>query len=271
MAANTSWAALGKATELRKRILFTLALLIVYRPQHLPDGRKSAEVWRKYCREVGIGEIHIACALTHCNRDHQQFGFDSGVEFPPHNMEAPNLSDQLPFTTRWRGYAPDYSPIADTYLDAKYGPERSVFRGVIPSWDNTARRGDDGTIILNGTPENYEFWLSEAIRQTREDFPGQRNRLVFVNAWNEWAEGCHLEPDRKYGHKFLEATLRAKAGTSLTGWSHVGGPQDVIIATRSTAPAPAPRRKKSALRRGFRAVRDTLNGRRFRKNYKKVS
>ncbi|MBI5568733.1 MAG: glycoside hydrolase family 99-like domain-containing protein [Desulfomonile tiedjei] len=64
-------------------------------------------------------------------------------------------------------------------------------------------------LMINGTPRNYECWLAEAIRKTVNDFPGQE-RLVFINAWNEWAEGCHLEPDRAFGRQFLEATLTAK-------------------------------------------------------------
>ncbi len=250
-------------------------LILVYRPQHLPDARAAVRVWRQYCRDAGIGEIHVASALTHGNWDYRQFGFDAGVEFPPHNMKGPDFSRHVAFSTPWRGYMPDYSPIAELYLNRPRPEGETVYRGVFPSWDNTARRGDNGVVILNGTPENYEFWLSETIRRTREELP-EGQRLVFINAWNEWAEGCHLEPCRKYGHEFLAATLRAKAGSSLGAWTHVGLPPGVGLAgegadgwtptgVRHRAKARKSKQdEKSALSRGFRAVRDTLNGRRFR-------
>ncbi len=204
-------------------------LLIVYRPQHLPDSKRSVETWRTYCAKIGIPEIHVACALTHKNWDHVTYGFDSGVEFPPHNMTAPNLAHELGFFSPYKGYCPDYSDIAEMYLSRHYDSRNSGFRGVFPSWDNTARRGDIGTVILNGTPENYEYWLSEAIRKTTEDFPNEE-RLVFINAWNEWAEGCHLEPDREYGHRFLRATAQAKNGTIVSGWTHTGIPAACLAA-----------------------------------------
>ncbi len=184
-------------------------LLIVYRPQQLPNPRRSAQVWREHCRSAGLGDIHICAALTHGNRNYQQFEFDSGVEFPPHSLEADrNLNASIDFYAPFGGNVLTFEAIASTYLDRRYQPG-NVFRSVFPSWDNTARTGPRAFIALNGTPGNYEFWLAESIRRTMRDFPGEE-RLVFINAWNEWAEGCHLEPDRKYARQFLEATLRAK-------------------------------------------------------------
>ena len=198
-----------------------MPFLIVYRPQHLPDARKTAQIWRDYCRNAGIGEIHICAALTHGNTDYAQFGFDSGVEFPPHNMQhkVKNVSHCIEFFEPFRGSVMQFDAVARSFLDRTY-PALNVFRGVFPSWDNTARTGSRALIMLNGTPENYEYWLAESIRKTRQDFPGE-DRFVFINAWNEWAEGCHLEPDRKYQRQFLEATLRAKRNESqLSGFSH---------------------------------------------------
>ncbi len=186
--------------------------LIVYRPQHLPDAKKTAKVWRDYCRLIGVGEIHLCAALTHGNLDYAQFGFDSGVEFPPHNIQSNNIAEQISFYEPFRGYVADYADIAQTYLDKEY-VHPNVFRGVFPAWDNTARTGNRGVVIRNSSPVNYEYWLAESIARTVNGFPG-RERFVFINAWNEWAEGCHLEPDRKYGRSFLEATKRAKLGES---------------------------------------------------------
>lgn len=186
--------------------------LIVYRPQHLPDARKTTAIWRDYCRTVGIGEIHISAALTHGNEDYAQFGFDSGVEFPPHNLQCPNIADQISFYEPFRGYVVEYPTVARMYLERRY-THSNVFRGVFPSWDNTPRTGNRGVVVLGSTPDNYEYWLSECIGKTRQDYPVQE-RFVFINAWNEWAEGCHLEPDRTYGRRFLEATLRAKKQSS---------------------------------------------------------
>ena len=187
-------------------------ILIVYRPQHLPDPRKTASIWREYCRANGIGEIHLCAALTHGNLDYDKFGFNSGVEFPPHNLTVSAQNERLHFFQPFQGHAVLFHEIARSYLNRSY-KAANVFRCAFPSWDNTARTGSRALTVLNGTPGNYEYWLSEAIRRTAEDFP-DNERLVFVNAWNEWAEGCHLEPDRKYGLKFLEATQAAIAGTS---------------------------------------------------------
>lgn len=184
--------------------------LIVYRPQHLPDASKTVAVWRDYCRSMGLGEIHICAALTHGNQDYEQFGFDSGVEFPPHNLPPVNINADLKFFDTFRGNVIQYANTAQAYLDRDYGSVVRVFKTVFPSWDNTARTKDRALVVLNGVPDNYEYWLASTIDKSKK-VDGQDN-LIFINAWNEWAEGCHLEPDRWFGHGFLQATLNAKNG-----------------------------------------------------------
>ena len=82
-----------------------------------------------------------------------------------------------------------------------------TFETVVPQWDNTARTGPRAVVLHGSTPESYEKWLHEVLVRTLER--PKEQRVVFVNAWNEWGEGCHLEPDRRWGHAYLEATRRA--------------------------------------------------------------
>jgi lipopolysaccharide biosynthesis protein/2-polyprenyl-3-methyl-5-hydroxy-6-metoxy-1,4-benzoquinol methylase len=186
--------------------------LIVYQPQHLPDPRRTLDTWREYCAQNGIGKIHICAALTNENQNYIKLGFDSGLQFPPHNRKCGSVNDDVDFYTPFHGCVVEYADLAQSYLEEVY-PHPNVFRTVCPSWDQTARVGSRAFIVLNGTPGNYEYWLKESMRRTAEDVPGQQ-RFVFINAWNEWAEGCHLEPDRRYQRQFLEATLRVKTNQS---------------------------------------------------------
>lgn len=81
-------------------------------------------------------------------------------------------------------------------------------RGIMPAWDNTARKRERAMIFAHATPRDYQAWLTCLARWTRRHRRGDE-RLIFVNAWNEWAEGCHLEPDLRHGHAFLDAHRRA--------------------------------------------------------------
>lgn len=188
-------------------------VLVVYRPQHIPDARQAAERWREHCRKAGVGEIHIVCALTHGNDDYKQYGFDAGVEFPPHNMRIKGVNEIVPAYQPYNGHAVEFSDVARDYLGRDHRARR-IYRTVFPSWDNTARVKDRALIVLGATVSNYERWLRGASSLTKSD-RRDSEQLVFINAWNEWAEGCHLEPDRKFGRGFLEATSRVKRGVSM--------------------------------------------------------
>ncbi len=183
-------------------------LLIVYRLQHMPDAPAAIAIWRAYCSEMGIGDIHVCAALTHGNDNYQHFGCDSGVEFPPHNMRCESVAGRVRFNAPFFGYAVQYADIARSFLQRQYGEGSRIFKTVFPSWDNTARTGGRAVVVLNGTPANYGRWLGTTLAAARTQSL-DHDQLVFINAWNEWAEGCHLEPDRRYGDAFLKATLNA--------------------------------------------------------------
>lgn len=182
-------------------------LLIVYRPALLPSAKETAQRWRKWLREHGYGEVYLVCTESFERVSPETIGFDASVEFPPNNaglVSEPSLVDDLRDGLSiydWR----QLRLRAKRYSKPKY----KLFRGVTPQWDNTPRRPQNGSVFVNTSPSAFSAWVSDAIRDTAERFPDAQERLVFINAWNEWAEGAHLEPDRKYGYAWLEAVRRA--------------------------------------------------------------
>jgi lipopolysaccharide biosynthesis protein len=79
---------------------------------------------------------------------------------------------------------------------------------VNPGWDNEPRRSGRGRVYAHASPRGYRDWLADTLIQRAPKLP-QSQRLVFINAWNEWAEGAVLEPDARLGHAWLDATRRA--------------------------------------------------------------
>lgn len=186
-------------------------LVLIYRIQLLPDAAQTAQLWREECRKAGIGEIFLGAVQSFEIVDPRAFGFDGAIEFPPHGMNGQPINHQVTVTNpHFEGFVFDYEQVVANSLSR---PQESypLFRGVMPSWDNTARRQDKGQALINSSPANYEFWLSQIVQQARQK-PEVEERIIFINAWNEWGEGCHLEPDVKYGHQYLEATKNALQG-----------------------------------------------------------
>jgi lipopolysaccharide biosynthesis protein len=191
-------------------------LLIVYRINTLPDPAATVALWRDLCRREGVGELYLGAALTYDTGDPTRIGFDAAVEFPPHGIRTPAVNERVDLVNpEFRGTIVDYRQfVVDTLAE----PSRDyrVHRTVMPGWDNTARRQNDALTFVNASPEVYEVWLAETVARTlRENPPGER--LVFVNAWNEWAEAAYLEPDARYGRQYLLATRRALAAAAVSG------------------------------------------------------
>ncbi len=183
-------------------------LVIVYRLGQLPEPRRTADLWREYCVNAGIGEIYLAYVQSFermpMGDDPSLYGFDAAIEFPPHRYPVQAELSQPLINTEYQGVLFDYVQTSENFIRRTW-PTYKLFKGVMPSWDNTARRQDVSHVFVGATPERYEYWLRQVVEQTRRFHFGDE-RLVFINAWNEWAEGNHLEPDREFGHQYLEAT-----------------------------------------------------------------
>jgi tetratricopeptide (TPR) repeat protein len=177
-------------------------LFLVYRVGILPEPNETVSRWRNECIAAGVGNPYLCMVQTFGSVDPRPFGFDAAIEFPPLNLNIV----QRP-TYPFKGNLGYYEDIVEKALQRPV-PTFTWFRGVIPSWDNTPRRGEDGIVIHGSRPQLYDNWLSNIVQWTCEH-RSSGERLVFINAWNEWAEGCHLEPDAFYGYGYLEATRSA--------------------------------------------------------------
>jgi glycosyltransferase involved in cell wall biosynthesis len=180
-------------------------LLAVYRPGQLPDPAGTARRWREVCRAEGLGEIFLACMDGLDAPAPNAIGFDTAIQFPPIKAQATRIDHLLALRRpeTFAGHVFDYRHMVVNYaFDAR---RRAAWPAVCPSWDNTARMQERAHSWINATPHNYRLWLARVAEDLRADTPEQR-RVLFINAWNEWAEGNHLEPDRRHGYAFLHAT-----------------------------------------------------------------
>ncbi|MCF5164455.1 glycosyltransferase [Pseudomonas congelans] len=192
-------------------------LILIYRATLFPDFAKTAMTWRKVCREQGLGEIYIAMVesfeLVQSNTHPSALGCDAAVEFPPQGLAEVKQPTGEIINPEFAGHVADYRDLAVRYA-TRPAPGYTRFKGVMPGWDNTARRPHTSFCFENATPGAFQAWLEESIADTKEQNFGDE-RLVFVNAWNEWAEGAYLEPDRRFGHTYLEAVKNATEASLL--------------------------------------------------------
>ncbi|TVQ85275.1 MAG: glycosyltransferase [Chromatiaceae bacterium] len=191
------------------------ALLLIYRPALIDDMATTVDRWRQRLRERGLGELHLVCtygAFADVTPP-ADYGCDAAVEFPP-NVHLPG---QQYFNYWWRpgcqGWHHSYRRFVQDLKQTRAAtpPAFALYRSVMLAWDNTPRRGTRGTVYREFSPAHYRDWLDSTIAATTKAHPVE-HRLLFINAWNEWAEGTYLEPDTRYGYRLLNETARALKG-----------------------------------------------------------
>jgi lipopolysaccharide biosynthesis protein len=193
-------------------------LLLVFRVDGLPNAKQTAAIWREEMKKAGLGEIYL-CAVQSVVIDPRPCEFDAAVEFPPNQVRIDDLNSLVTrLSHNFSGSIFDYLTAANVMIH-KPKPDYTLFKSVMPGWDNTPRRQDTSRIFINSSPEAYEYWLGKTVEYTIANHRGE-GRLAFINAWNEWGEGAHLEPDRRYGRRFLESTRNVLGAISGRAIGH---------------------------------------------------
>ena len=193
-------------------------VFLIYRSMLFPNMKETIRVWREEAANKGV-ELYLCRVETmDCyGEEYLQDGFDAAVEFQPftHQMNdfqrkrnplrkfAYNINRHLFNTCKKKKI--DYSEYVDYACKTPFSNYK-MYPGVTPMWDNTSRRKQKMFILDKSTPEKYGEWLYSVMNKF---VPYSKDEnFVFVNAWNEWAEGNHLEPDLKWGLRYLEETKK---------------------------------------------------------------
>jgi lipopolysaccharide biosynthesis protein len=193
-------------------------VITIYKANLISELAPMLAYWREFCVRKGLGEI---CVLISNATTNAAILYDAGIvdgiaEFPPHGhfVGARISPEKFPrfANPKFAGLVNTYSNLMTDYLSNQY-MDRKVHRGVCVNWDNSPRRKEAGTIFAGSAPHFFQEWLAKAISASHPTI--HNDTVIFINAWNEWAESAYLEPDRWMGHAYLNALGRQIQAFSL--------------------------------------------------------
>jgi lipopolysaccharide biosynthesis protein len=204
----------------------------IYRPRIVTDLDRYVQAFRAEAQRAGI-DLYL-CRVENedgFRKSPLAAEFDAAIEFQPqsemlyafmeHVLHKPRYirayrkikhktlrtlgrGNQLELALHKERFRLDYNEYVDFLLQRHEYPAYKRFPGLTPMWDNTARRGEKAFLMRNSNPQKYGEWLGYHLANFK---PYSRDEnLLFINAWNEWAEGNHLEPCIKWGRSYLEVT-----------------------------------------------------------------
>jgi lipopolysaccharide biosynthesis protein len=206
-------------------------LFLIYSPTKVPDLQPHLARLRDRCKKSGFGGAFLVGMTTEPYGSAFE-GFDAVVPSEPgtylrNHMQMNKLQRALRIycMKKWAGKTPQWLKnrlhMPDRYPFKSFA--HAAFRDwpldgrtlpcALAGWDNTPRSGYRGVVLDGYDPAEFRSYLKKAFDLVRR-YPAER-RIVFIKAWNEWAEGNYLEPDRANGNSFLEA-VRDSIGASLS-------------------------------------------------------
>ncbi len=193
-------------------------VFLIYQPDGIPDVARVVDFWRERALKAGLPGLYLI-GVSHYEQhwDPRRRGLDAST------MQAlPSRDGRIP----WRHFGTkarlalqgnkheltiwNYEEVLPMLLRTNK-VEWPDYPLVLPNWDNTPRSGMRGLVLENSTPELFRGLLHEAVARVGDRLPDER--IVFLKAWNEWAEGNYVEPDQKWGRAYLEVIQQELRGS----------------------------------------------------------
>jgi len=186
-------------------------MMVIYKTMHIPRVEEMCEYWNKLAIENGFNGIYFVETLGGIQHKPYLNISEAAIEFEP-NLTMANhewsLFEKIIHKLK-RIYNKglsifNYDLIWNEVLKRDIDRfQKKLYLGAFVDWDNTARKSFKGVVYKGSTPNKFEKYVSKQIKRSN------KNGYIFINAWNEWAEGTYLEPDKKIGLKYLEAIRKA--------------------------------------------------------------
>lgn len=217
-------------------------VIVIYRPKVIDCLKKMIDYWKQLALEAGFNGLAVMCATnnTYISDDKEKYdAFDNIIEWEPHTAKNlkketansdrglknklrkirrklwslieqktgidPYKYDPIALQAQNKGKYMDYDEVWKSIINMKPLSSNSI-PGAFVRWDNTARYKENATVIKGETPEKFEEYLIKQIEHAKKDYATD---MIFMYAWNEWAEGGFLEPDEDNGYSYLHAIKNA--------------------------------------------------------------
>lgn len=191
-------------------------IFTLYRSKIFEDCENWIQCWRQLAKENGLEDIHFISSLTSFQNDERSLDFDAYLNFEPMNTLAHHMNVKLnvfkKFERSIRERLPvkyeisnveknsfNYDLVWKNILAKKFND--TTYAGAFIDWDNTPRKAMNGSTALDCSYQKFKIYFDELFRKAQEE----KSPYIFINAWNEWAEGAYLEPDTKNEYKYLES------------------------------------------------------------------
>ena len=184
-------------------------VLFIYRPLLIDDLNAYISIWNKACASHNLQAPYLIGVLKDDLITNKKFKLmDAIVERPLHDWLDGKINSISSFLQpKMKSKVLLYDDVANFYI--KNNSSNKLIPSVLSNFDNSPRYDRDSAhIVFGSTPKKFQEWLTSAIENVKKKTLSS-NRFIVINAWNEWAESMHLEPDDKFGYAYLNSVGRA--------------------------------------------------------------